>query len=292
MHHEDPTSPARPCPVRRTLLRVGAAALSAGVLSGRAAAQTAPQAPLPLPIPQAPAAQPTPVPAPGGIAERQTEFAVDNGRCAAVLVASPGAAKLPGLVLVPDSNGLAPQHVRLARKLAGLGHVVLVPNFPSVFGTGEDRNARAKIATLSPQHTAGFLRAATAHLGQQPAASGAVGLVALGWGGGGFAHVAADPGPVKTMVLLQTPLPADQIAAVKIPLQFHYAGRDEKLQPAIDACERRLIGHSKVYEQFVYEDVQPGFLNELDEKRYNEKAATLALGRIDFFLARYLPRPR
>ncbi|MEJ1160731.1 dienelactone hydrolase family protein [Prosthecomicrobium sp. N25] len=243
-----------------------------------------------LPVQATPAV--SPIPAPGGLLERTVELTIEGtGRCSATFVQAPGSARMPGLLVVPDPGGLAAPHARLVRRLAALGYMVLAPNLLGLFGSPDDRAVRARFVGLGAHATAAVLRHAAAWLATQPGCTGSVGVVALGWGGAGLSQLAGDPGPVKAMVLCSLPLPQEHIAGIKVPLQLHYAAVDDRAAPTIEATEKRLMGYSKIYEQFVYEGLTPAFLQESDERRYNEAAASLALERMEFFLARHL-KPR
>jgi carboxymethylenebutenolidase len=279
----------------------GALALGIGPFAVTSAgAQVAPRLPAPssagpvpsLPIPPT-AAVPAvnPIPAPGGLIERPVEIPIDALRCAGIMVHGPGTANLPGLLVVPELGGIAPHHTRVARRLAALGYLALIPNFVTLYGQPDDRTARNKLGGISPAHMAALIRQSVAYLVRQPSCSGAAAVVAFGWGGPGLVLLAADPGPIRSMVLCSVPIPSDQIAGIKIPLQLHYATLDERTAPAIETVEKRLMGYSKIYEQFVYENLTPAFLYEGDERRYNGPAASMALERMEFFLARNL-KPR
>jgi carboxymethylenebutenolidase len=72
---------------------------------------------------------------------------------------------------------------------------------------------------------------------------------------------------------------------IQAPLQFHYAGLDERVNAGWPAYEAALVANRKVYEAHFYEGANHGFHND-STPRYDPAAAELAWARtLDFFAA-------
>ena len=75
----------------------------------------------------------------------------------------------------------------------------------------------------------------------------------------------------------------DDVPKIKAPLQFHYAGNDQRINEGIAAYEAELKTKGKDFESYMYEGKQHGFHNDTTP-RYDEEAAKLAWQRtLDFF---------
>lgn len=273
-----PTRGSVPLTRRHLLRAVGTAAFGI-VGTGSASAQGTP----------APAQPPAVPGATDNLIERQVELTLPGGRCNGLFVHGAAGGRQPGLLIIPEPTGLTQHVTRIARRFARGGYAVFVPSFVTLYGPGDDRAARTRLTTMGPPQMAVVIRAAIDHLAGQPFCSGAVGVLAFAWGGPGLAAIAAEPGPVRAMVLCYVvPPTAEQIPSLKVPIQFHYAGLDERTSSLVEPTEKRLMGYSKVYEQYVYDGVSVSFMNDGAERRYDEAAAGQAFDRMEFFLARHV----
>ena len=115
-------------------------------------------------------------------------------------------------------------------------------------------------------------------------------MIGFAWGGAAAAQLAAAPAkPVKAAVLYYSvPTSLDLVPKFTAAVQFHYAEQDPHTQPQIDPIEKKLVGYSKIYEEFVYEGAKPNFANESLPKWFNKAQATLAWDRTVMFLKRQL----
>ncbi len=132
--------------------------------------------------------------------------------------------------------------------------------------------------------------AALAYLKALPDCSGSLGVIGFYWGGAVAENLAMMPAkPVKAAVLYYAqPLNADNVQKLSAAVLFQYAEQDPRTQPHIENIERKLIGYSKVYEEYIYEGGKPNFANESLPKWYNKDQAMLAWGRTVAFLKRQL----
>jgi carboxymethylenebutenolidase len=196
--------------------------------------------------------------------------------------------KLGAVIVIPENRGLNP-HIRdVARRIALEGFVVLAPDFLSPLGgtpTDEDQ-ARGMFQQLAPTQVAADGAATVAFLEKNELTNGKVGAVGFCWGGGAVNNLAVASPDLAAAVAYYGPTPknADDVAKIKAPLLLHYAGKDDFVNPGIDAYKAALDAAGKDYTMYTYDGTQHGFNNDTSEARYNKEAADLAWGRtIAFF---------
>jgi len=76
---------------------------------------------------------------------------------------------------------------------------------------------------------------------------------------------------------------AEDVPKIEAPLLLQYAGLDDRINEGWPAMESALQANDKVYEAYIYPDVNHGFHND-STPRYDEPAAELAWDRtLDWF---------
>jgi carboxymethylenebutenolidase len=109
--------------------------------------------------------------------------------------------------------------------------------------------------------------------------------------GGAVAVIAAAKIPELTAAVSFYGLPPEQAAKaadVKIPLQGHFANKDDHITPAaVDAFEKALKAANKDFEFFRY-DAHHAFVNEQRMVVHDRHAAELAWSRATAFLTNHL----
>ena len=80
---------------------------------------------------------------------------------------------------------------------------------------------------------------------------------------------------------------AEDAAKIKAPLLIHYAGLDTRINDGWAAYEKVLKENNKVYEEYMYPNVNHGFHND-STPRYDKAAAELAWQRTVEFFRKYL----
>jgi carboxymethylenebutenolidase len=263
---------------RRTLLTAFGGTLAALATAGRFQASAATE-PEPAPAPKLP---PDTILYPGRKAQLK----------AYLLRPKASAGKRPAVVIIHEIRGLNGHFRDLARRLAQEGFIAMVPDLASPMnyaqeGSDEVRDYLQKQSVSDL--TADYL-AAIDYLKSQPDCSGAIGVIGFFWGGPIAAELAAAPSkPVKAAVMYYSlPASLDLIPKFSAAVQFHYAEQDPHTLPQIEPIEKKLIGYSKVYEEYVYEGAKPNFANESLPKWYNKAEAMLAWDRTVAFLKRQL----
>jgi carboxymethylenebutenolidase len=201
--------------------------------------------------------------------------------------------KRPGVVIIHEIRGINNHFRDLARRLASAGMIALVPDLasaqPSLTQEGSDEVRdylqKQTVADLTLDY-----QAALATVKAMPECSGALGVVGFYWGGIVAEQLAMLPtnAPKAAVLYYAAPVNPDNIQKLNAAVLFHYAEQDPRTQPQIEIIERKLIGYSKIYEQYIYDGGKPNFANESLPKWYNKDQAALAWGRTIAFLRRQL----
>lgn len=205
------------------------------------------------------------------------------------------AERAPTVLVVHENRGLN-EHIRdVTRRLAISGFVALAPDFLTPLGEtprrGDGTNsaddiARALIAQLDRGAAVGDAVASLAFLENYEMGRGKPGALGFCWGGGLVNQLAIAAGAkLRAGVVYYGPAPADlsDVARVKAPMMFHFAGLDGRVnasaQPWLDAL--RAAGVKLTV--YGYPDVNHAFNNDTSAARYNKAAANTAWARtLDF----------
>ena len=117
---------------------------------------------------------------------------------------------------------------------------------------------------------------------------GKIGAVGFCYGGGVCNGLAVRlPGLAASVPFYGRQAAAEDVPQIQAPLQLHYAGLDERINEGWPAYEAALKANDKVYEAYIYPDVNHGFHNDTTP-RYDEAAATLAWERTLAFFGEHL----
>lgn len=227
----------------------------------------------------------------------QTEWisvAVPGGAFFDAYLARPPAGDGPGLVLFQEIFGVN-EHIRtVAEQYALDGFVVLAPDIfwraqrrVDLGYEGEQRQRGIELATQLKGTEVGLdMVAAVAALRARPEVDGGK-VGAIGYCmGGRLAFLSAATAGVNAAVAyygggIQDQL--DKAAAIRCPVQFHYAERDDHIPPAaVDKV--RTAMHGRAAEVHVYTDAMHGF-SCWARSSYHAPSAALAHGRSLQFLA-------
>ena len=198
--------------------------------------------------------------------------------------------KLPAVVVVHENRGLNPYIEDVARRLAKQGFIALAPDGLSSVGgyPGNDEKGLALQQTVDPEKLMNDFFAAIEWLMQHDAGTGKVGITGFCYGGG-VANAAAVAYPeLGAAVSFYGRQPgANEVSRIKAPVMLHYAGLDTHINEGWPAYEQALKANGKVYEAFIYPNVNHGFHND-STPRYDEAAATLAWSRTLDWFGKYL----
>lgn len=193
---------------------------------------------------------------------------------------------LPAVVVIHENRGLNPYIEDVVRRLALEGYLAFAPDALAVVGgyPGDEDKAREMFARLDPGKRTEDMVAAAEFLKTHPESSGKLGVIGFCYGGGVAGILAVRmPDLAAAVPFYGAQPPASEVAAIKAPLQIHYAGLDDRINAGWPAFEKALKDNGKTYEMHMYDDVHHGFHNDTTP-RYDEKAASLAWRRsLDFF---------
>jgi carboxymethylenebutenolidase len=208
------------------------------------------------------------------------------------LVRPKAAGTYPVILVVHENRGLNPHIKDVTRRVAKEGFIAFGGDFlTSKGGTPADEDkAREMIGTLTPQEISSYGTAALDALAKIEGGNGKVGAVGFCWGGGVVNQLAvAGDANLKAGVAYYGMQPkAADVPKITAPLMLHYAGLDERINAGIKDYEAALKANGKVYELFVYDNVNHAFNNDTNAARYNKAAADLAWGRTIGFFRKYL----
>jgi carboxymethylenebutenolidase len=225
----------------------------------------------------------------------ELSFTRDGDRIRGYAAWPAGAAASPGLVLVPDVRGLYEHYRDVARRFAAEGFFTFavdlhsregdpdLPDMPSVFRWIRNLPDGRVLADLAG--AVDFVAARSEVAGR------AVGITGFCMGGAVTVIAAAHIPEIAAAVAFYGLPPAGVVkpADIKVPLQGHFANRDDFVTPAaVDAFEAGLRAAGKEFEFFRY-DADHAFANEARVAVHDRHAAELAWDRaIDFFKRHHL----
>ena len=200
--------------------------------------------------------------------------------------------KLPTILVVHENRGLNPHIEDITRRLALENFIAFAPDalFPLGGYPGDEDKARELFGKLDQAKTHADFLAAADWLKKLPDGNGKVGVVGFCYGGGIANFLATRvPDLAAAVPFYGAQPPADDVPAIKAPLQLHYAGNDTRIDAGWPAYEQALKAGGKVYDAYTYPGVEHGFNNDTTP-RYDAAAATLAWQRTLSFFNKYLRR--
>jgi carboxymethylenebutenolidase len=194
--------------------------------------------------------------------------------------------KLPGVVVVHENRGLNPYIEDVGRRAALAGFISLAPDALTPLGgyPGNDDEGRTLQAKRNRDEMLEDFMAAFEHLAGHTQCTGKVGAVGFCFGGW-IANMMAVRLPKLSAAVAyyggQPPL--DLVPQINAPLLLHYAGLDTRVNEGWPAYEAALKDNKKMYEAYVYPDVNHGFHNDTTP-RFDKAAAQLSWNRtVEFF---------
>jgi carboxymethylenebutenolidase len=201
-------------------------------------------------------------------------------------------ADAPGIVVIQEWWGVQDQIKGICDRFALAGFDALAPDLYKgvVVPYHDDAAAGMEMDSLDfADATEQNVRGAAQFLSRNGAKVGITGFCL----GGLVAVIAAARISEFTAAIPFYGLPPEDLikpAEVKIPLQGHFALRDEWITPAmVDTFEAGLKASGKTFEIFRY-DADHAFLNEQRAAAHDRQAAELAWGRAVDFFSRHLNR--
>lgn len=217
-------------------------------------------------------------------------FKRPDGKDASGYLANAARGNAPGVVVIQEWWGLSENIKGLVDRFAVAGFDALAPDlYDGVVVPYHDADAAGKeMNSLNfIEATEQNVRGAVQYLKRNGAKVGLTGFCM----GGAVTIIGAAKIPELTAGVAFYGIPPEQAvkpADIKIPLQGHFANKDDWCTPAaVDAFEKamRNVGHE--FEAFRY-DADHAFVNEERASVHDRQAAELAWGRATDFFKKHL----
>ncbi len=217
-------------------------------------------------------------------------FKRPDGKEAKGYLANAARGNAPGVVVIQEWWGLSENIKALTDRFALAGFDALAPDlYKGVVVPYHDADAANKEMTSLDflDATEQTVRGAVQYLKKNSAKVGLTGFCM----GGAVTIIGAARVPELTAAVSFYGIPPEQAAKpadVKIPLQGHFANKDDWCTPqAVDAFEKAMKAAGKDFEAFRY-DADHAFVNEERAAVHDRAAAELAWGRATEFLKKHL----
>lgn len=207
-----------------------------------------------------------------------------------LVVPTKSSVKPASVIVVHENRGLNPYIEDVARRVAKAGYIALAPDGLSSVGgyPGNDDEGRELQQKVDPQKLMNDFFAAVAFMEKHPQASGKVGITGFCYGGGVCnAAAVAIPELACAVPFYGRQPPIAEVGKIHAPLLLHYAELDKPITDGWPAYEQALKAQHKVFEAYIYPQVNHGFHND-STPRYDRAAAELAWQRTLAWFAKYL----
>ncbi|HAT1620290.1 TPA: dienelactone hydrolase family protein [Raoultella planticola] len=207
-----------------------------------------------------------------------------------LVVPTKSSVKPASVIVVHENRGLNPYIEDVARRVAKAGYIALAPDGLSSVGgyPGNDDEGRELQQKVDPQKLMNDFFAAVAFMEKHPQASGKVGITGFCYGGGVCnAAAVAIPELACAVPFYGRQPPIADVGKIHAPLLLHYAELDKGITGGWPAYEQALKAQHKVFEGYIYPQVNHGFHND-STPRYDRAAAELAWQRTLAWFAKYL----
>ena len=207
-----------------------------------------------------------------------------------LVVPTKSSVKPASVIVVHENRGLNPYIEDVARRVAKAGYIALAPDGLSSVGgyPGNDDEGRELQQKVDPQKLMNDFFAAVAFMEKHPQASGKVGITGFCYGGGVCnAAAVAIPELACAVPFYGRQPPIAEVGKIHAPLLLHYAELDRPITDGWPAYEQALKAQHKVFEAYIYPQVNHGFHND-STPRYDRAAAELAWQRTLAWFAKYL----
>jgi carboxymethylenebutenolidase len=218
------------------------------------------------------------------------EFKRADGGEAKGYLANSSRSDAPGLVVVQEWWGLQEQIRGICDRFAAAGFDALAPDLYNglVVPYHDTEAANKEMSSVNfIEATEQTIRGAAQYLERNGSDVGLTGFCM----GGAVTIIGACRLPEIGAAVAFYGIPPNEVAKpadVKIPLQGHFANKDDWCTPAlVDEFEKGLIRAKKNYEFFRY-DADHAFVNEQRVSVHDRKQAEIAWGRAILFLQKHL----
>lgn len=214
-----------------------------------------------------------------------------NGSIKGYLARPSKGKKFPAVLVIHENRGLNPYIEDVTRRLAKAGYLAFAPDgLTSVGGyPGDEQQGAAKFREVDGKKMTEDFVASAGWLKKRKDSTGKLGAVGFCFGGGMVNQLAVLLGKNLNagVAFYGRQAGIADIPKISAPIQFHYAGNDQRINEGIEAYEKALKDGKKKYESFMYEGKQHGFHNDTTP-RYDDESAKLAWERTLAFFKKNL----
>lgn len=214
-----------------------------------------------------------------------------NGSIKGYLARPAKGRKFPAVLVIHENRGLNPYIEDVARRLAKAGYVAFAPDgLTSVGGyPGDEQKGAAAFRTVDGKKMTEDFVASAMWLKKRADSTGKLGAVGFCFGGGMVNQLAVRLGKDLNagVAFYGRQAGVADVPKITAPIQFHYAGNDQRINEGIAAYEAALTDSKKKFESYMYEEKQHGFHNDTTP-RYDADSAKLAWERTLAFFKKHL----
>lgn len=214
-----------------------------------------------------------------------------NGSIKGYLARPAKGRKFPAVLVIHENRGLNPYIEDVTRRLAKAGYVAFAPDgLTSVGGyPGDEQKGAAAFRTVDGKKMTEDFVASAMWLKKRSDSTGKLGAVGFCFGGGMVNQLAVRLGKDLNagVAFYGRQAGVADIPKITAPIQFHYAGNDQRINEGITAYEAALTENKKKFESYMYEEKQHGFHNDTTP-RYDADSAKLAWERTLAFFKKHL----
>lgn len=214
-----------------------------------------------------------------------------NGSIKGYLARPAKGRKFPAVLVIHENRGLNPYIEDVTRRLAKAGYVAFAPDgLTSVGGyPGDEQKGAAAFRTVDGKKMTEDFVASAMWLKKRSDSTGKLGAVGFCFGGGMVNQLAVRLGKDLNagVAFYGRQAGVADIPKITTPIQFHYAGNDQRINEGIAAYEAALTENKKKFESYMYDEKQHGFHNDTTP-RYDADSAKLAWERTLTFFKKHL----
>ncbi|HEX8791202.1 MAG TPA: dienelactone hydrolase family protein [Polyangiaceae bacterium] len=218
------------------------------------------------------------------------KFSSKSGEVAGAIAAPAGTAKAGGLVVIQEWHGVNDQMKGKVDRFAKEGFLSLCPDLYHGKVATNDQDAAALMNGLDWGRAVQDIGGAVAHLRAHARCNGKVGVLGFCMGGAlAFAAALNVDGLSCAVPFYGLPsIPPDQLAKIKIPVQAHFAKRDEWAKASVaEEVQTKIRAAGGQMDLYVY-DAGHAFMRETDPSKYDAPSADAAWKRALDFLRKHL----
>jgi carboxymethylenebutenolidase len=218
------------------------------------------------------------------------KFSSKAGQLSGAIAEPAGTAHVGGLVVIQEWHGLNDQMKGKVDRFAKEGFLALCPDLYHGKVASNDQDAATLMNQLDWGKAVPEIGAAAAYLRGHARSDGKVAVLGFCMGGAlAFAAALNVDGLACAVPFYGLPqISPDQLAKIRIPVQAHFAKRDEWAKASVaEEIQKKIRAAGGHMDLYVY-DAGHAFMRETDPSKYDAPSAKLAWERTLDFLRKHL----